>query len=51
MFAGVQYTLARDDPTAVAHAKERIVNNLIALLVFIFAYALINYVVPGGFLQ
>jgi len=51
MFAGIQYTLARDDPTAVAHAKERIVNNLIALLIFIFAFSLINYVVPGGFLQ
>jgi hypothetical protein len=51
VWAGLQYTLSRDDPGGVAKAKERLQNNFIALLVFIFAAAILNFVVPGQFLQ
>jgi hypothetical protein len=51
VWAGVQYTMARADPGAVNQAKERILNNLIALLIYIFAYAILNYVIPKGFFQ
>jgi hypothetical protein len=47
--AGIQYTMAHDDPQAVARAKDRIKNNVIALLIFIFAYAILNFLIPGGF--
>lgn len=49
VWAGIQYTASRDDPSAVGKAKERIRSNVIALLVYIFAYAILNYVIPNGF--
>jgi Type IV secretion system pilin len=49
VWAGIQYTASRDDPSAVGKAKERIQNNLIALLVYVFAYAILNYLIPKGF--
>jgi len=51
VYAGVQYSLARDDPNQVGQAKGRIMNNLSALLIYIFAYAILNYVIPGQFLK
>jgi hypothetical protein len=51
MFAGVQYASARDDPSAVGKAKDRIRNNIIALGLFIFGYAILNYLIPAGFFQ
>ncbi len=49
IWAGFQYTVSRDDPSAVGKAKDRIRSNIIALLVYIFAYAILNYVIPAGF--
>lgn len=49
--AGIQYTSARGDPNASAKAKGRIQSNVIALLIFIFAYAILNYVIPGAVLK
>lgn len=51
IWAGIQYILARDDPSRVGQAKERIMNTLGALLIFIFAYAILNYVIPAGFFK
>ncbi len=51
IWAGIQYTTSRDDPSAVGKAKERVLNNIIALFVYIFAYAILNYVIPRGFFQ
>lgn len=47
--AGIQYTMSKGDPQAAAHAVERIRNTAIALLLFIFAYALLNFLIPQGF--
>ncbi len=49
IFAGVQYATARDSPEAVQKAKGRIISNLMALLLYIFGYALLNFLIPGGF--
>jgi hypothetical protein len=51
VWAGLQYMSARDDPGAVGKAKDRIRNSLIALLIFIFGYAILNYVIPAGFFR
>jgi len=51
VWAGVQYSSAGDDPQQVGKAKDRIKNSLYALLMYIFAYAILNYVVPGGFFK
>lgn len=49
IYAGLQYILSQDDPSAVSNAKNRILHTLIALLIYIFAYAILNALIPGGF--
>jgi len=49
--AGIQYAGSRGDPNSTAQAQKRIASNVTALLIFIFAYAILNYVVPGAFLK
>lgn len=49
--AGIQYSASNGDPQAVSKAKARISSTLLALIIFIFGYALLNYLIPGGFLN
>lgn len=49
--AGIQYSASRDDPQATAKARGRIATSLGALLIYIFAYAILNYVIPGQFFK
>jgi hypothetical protein len=49
VLAGIQYTVSRDSPEAVQKAKGRLVSNLFALLLFLFSYAILNFLIPGGF--
>lgn len=51
VFAGVQYTSSRGDPAATARAMERVRSTLIALLVYIFAAAILDFVIPKGILH
>jgi len=51
VFAGLQYSSARDDPSMVGKAKDRIMNSVYALLMYIFAYAILNFIIPGGFFK
>lgn len=48
---GIQYTTSAGDPNAAAKAVGRIRAALLALVIFIFAYAILNYVLPGAFLK
>jgi hypothetical protein len=48
---GIQYTTSSGDPNASAKAVARIRAALLALVIFIFAYAILNYVLPGVFLK
>jgi hypothetical protein len=50
MIAGFQYMTAQDDPSKVQKSKARIIQTLLALLLFIFMYSLLNFLVPGGVL-
>lgn len=50
MFAGYQYMTAGDNPGKVTAAKQRIIWALVALGLFVFGYALLNFLVPGGVL-
>jgi hypothetical protein len=45
---GIQYVMAGDNASAVTAAKERIMNGLLALAVFIFMAAFLQWLVPGG---
>lgn len=47
VYAGIQYSASQGDPNNTAAAVKRIKSILGALLLFIFAYAILNYVVPG----
>lgn len=50
MWAGYQYMTARDNTQAVGAAKNRIVMTIIAMLFFLFTYAILNWLIPGGLL-
>lgn len=49
IIAGIQYTTSQGDPSGIKHATERIRSAVTALILFIFAYAILNYVIPSGF--
>lgn len=51
VWAGIQYSTSRGDPNATATALTRVRETLIALLVFIFGYAILNYLIPAGFFK
>lgn len=51
MAAGIQFTMSRGDPQLRAKAIGRISHVIIALFIYIFSYAIINYVVPQGFFK
>lgn len=44
---GIQYSASRGDPQATAMAINRIRSSLIALIIYIFGYAFLNYLLPG----
>lgn len=48
VFAGVQYTTAGDKPDQVEAAKKKIGAVVIGLVAFIFLYAFLNWLIPGG---
>jgi hypothetical protein len=45
---GIQYSLAGDNATALQAAKKRITDAMIALIVFIFIFAFLQWLLPGG---
>lgn len=51
IIAGVQYSAAGGDPNAAQGAIKRIRSSITALLIFIFSYAILNYVLPGAVLR
>lgn len=48
IFAGIQYTTSGGDAQKVAAAKSRIYNSVFALVAFLFLYAFLQWLVPGG---
>jgi hypothetical protein len=48
IIGGIQYSLAGDNATAITAARQRITNALIALAAFIFSYAFLQWLIPGG---
>lgn len=48
VISGIQYTASGGNPEAVAKAKARLGNAVVALIMFIFATALLNFLIPGG---
>lgn len=48
VLGGIQYSSAGGDPGKVAAARERITKAIIALLAFLFLFAFLNWLLPGG---
>jgi len=46
--AGIQYITSRDNAQGVADAKKKIINVVIGLAAFVFLYAFLNWLIPGG---
>jgi hypothetical protein len=51
ILAGIQYSTSEGSPEATMKAKRRVQASLIALVIYIFTFAIVNYLVPGGFLN
>lgn len=45
---GIQYTSSGGNPQAVSAAKQKIMNVFIGLLAFVFLYAFLQWLIPGG---
>lgn len=45
---GIKYAMAGSEPGQLAAARKQIRNSLIALLAFLFLYAALNWLTPGG---
>lgn len=50
VISGIQYITSSGNPDAVAGAKKRLTNAVLALVLFIFMAAILNFLVPGGLL-
>lgn len=46
--AGIQYSSSEGNPEATQAAKSRVRNALIGLIIYIFGFAIIQFLVPGG---
>lgn len=48
IWGGIQYITARDNAQGVADAKKKIIDVVIGLAAFIFLYAFLTWLIPGG---
>ncbi len=45
---GIQYTAARENPQIVHNARIGILNAIMALILYLFTFAFLQWIVPGG---
>ena len=50
VIAGIQYITSAGEPTAIKSAKNRIMNAIMALVLFLMMFAILNFIIPGGIL-
>jgi hypothetical protein len=48
VIGGIQYSSSGGDSSKVTAAKNRIRNSIVALVTYIFLFALLNFLIPGG---
>jgi hypothetical protein len=46
--AGIQYSMAEGNPESSHKAKVRAREALIGLMIYIFAFSLLQFLIPGG---
>lgn len=50
IIAGIRYSSAGGNPQAIASAKQHIYKALLALTLYLFLFAFLQWIIPGGFL-
>lgn len=48
LIGGIEYIGSAGDPAKAAKGKDHIWNAIIALIVYLFLFALLNFLIPGG---
>lgn len=48
ILGGIQYSMAGSDASKVQAAKQKITNALLALLLLVFGFSIIQWLIPGG---
>jgi hypothetical protein len=48
ILGGIQYSTSEGDPQKAAAAKKRIFNTVLAVVAYLFLYAFLQFLVPGG---
>lgn len=48
IWAGILYSSAGGDPGRVSAAKTRIYNSILALIAYLFLFAFLQWLIPGG---
>lgn len=48
ILGGIQYSTSQGDPQKSAQAKSRISNTLLAIFAYLFLYAFLQFLIPGG---
>lgn len=48
IWGGIQYSTAGADASKVQAAKQKIINALVALVLFVFGFAIVQWLIPGG---
>ncbi len=51
IIAGIQYSSSAGDPQKAAKARSRIISTTLALVAYIFFYAFLEFLIPGGILN
>lgn len=49
VFSGYQYMMSSGDPTAMAKAKQRIINIVYGLVAYALIWGVLEFLIPGGF--
>jgi lysylphosphatidylglycerol synthetase-like protein (DUF2156 family) len=48
VWAGIQYSSSEGSAEATQAAKDRVRSSIIALIIYLFIFAIVQYLVPGG---
>ncbi len=48
ILAGIQYSASRGNPQSTEASIKRVTNSVIALFLYLFIFAIANFLVPGG---
>lgn len=48
IWGGIIYSTSKGDPGKISEGKKKIMNGITSLALFVFSYAFLQWVVPGG---